>query len=74
MDALCTYRGERDWVYDGRSFPSASAAAQAAAKDLGMRSKPGKRGGSPVNGLVFWGLKSRKDRDRERWAERRGYV
>lgn len=48
--ATCTYKGPREWVYDGETYTSASSAAVAAAKALKMKT-------TAYNGWVFWGIK-----------------
>lgn len=51
--AKVTYRAERDWRYAGTSYTSISAAANAAAKDLKMKSQT-------LNGWLFWGVEERE--------------
>lgn len=58
LRATCAYEvvdGVERFTYAGRGYPSASAAARAAAADLGYR--------CPVsyNGWVFWGVESCRD-------------
>lgn len=48
--AECTYRGVGKWVYGKKTYSSPSAAANAAAADLGHKSRS-------LNGWRFWGLK-----------------
>lgn len=50
--AECTYVGLGDWRYDGKSYTSISAAANAAAEALGMKSRT-------LNGWLFWGVEKR---------------
>lgn len=50
--AECTYVGYGDWRFDGKSYTSISAAANAAAEKLGMKSRT-------LNGWLFWGVEKR---------------
>lgn len=50
--ASCVYEGPRAWRYNGKVYTSCSAAANAAAADLDLRSRS-------LNGWLFWGIERR---------------
>lgn len=51
--ATCTYVGERDFRFRNTKYTSISAAANAAAEALGMKSRT-------LNGWLFWGVEKRE--------------
>lgn len=54
VTASCKYEGVRDWRYRGKKFTSISAAANAAAEHLGLKSRE-------LNGWIFWGVEKREE-------------
>lgn len=53
VTATCTYHGPRDFRYRNKKYTSISAAANAAAEHLEMKSRS-------LNGWVFWGVEKRE--------------
>lgn len=66
--ATCVYEGEGRFVFDGKAYPTATAAAGAAATSLGRKAFAND-GRCQINGWVFWGVEKR-----EEWRRDKGGV
>ena len=60
LEATCVYQGPRSWLFNGVSYTSIWAAAQAASQSLGKRS-------TAVNGWTFFGVEKQETDHKERW-------
>jgi hypothetical protein len=67
VTATCLYEGPDAWVFDGTTYGSAYAAANAAARALGHKTTADYGGRGGPSGWHFWGLKKRWEGARKEW-------